>query len=143
MEAVLFDTMTFVDTLRYEGNMPENQAKAIAKAVGAALHQGVATHDDIADVKTLLGALNSRLTILESKMDGQKTSQEAKIDTGLSSLEAKMDGQKTSLEAKIDTGLSGLEAKLKIQQTWIYIIVGITALTNPVALHIYQAMGLK
>ena len=64
------------------------------------------------------------------------------MNAGLSGLEAKMDGQKTSLEAKMDAGLSGLEAKLKNQQTWIYIIVGLTALTNPIALHIFQAMGL-
>lgn len=98
IETVLFDTMAFVDTLRYEGNMPETQAKAIAKAVGVALHQGVATHDDINDVKTLIGHVDTRVTLLETK--------------------------------------------LKIQQFWIYLIVGLTALTNPVALNIYQSLGL-
>ncbi|MBU2751241.1 hypothetical protein HER14_09910 [Acidithiobacillus thiooxidans] len=113
MEAVLFDTMTFVDTLRSEGNMPETQAKAIAKAVGVALHQGVATHDDINDVKTIIGTVDTRVTLLETKMDA-----------GFKNLETK------------------LSAKLKIQQFWIYLIVGLTALTNPVALHIYQSLGL-
>jgi hypothetical protein len=102
IETVLFDTMAFVDTLRSVGNMPETQAKAIAKAVGVALHQGVATHDDINDVKTLIGHVDTRVTILETK----------------------------------------LSAKLKIQQFWIYLIVGLTALTNPVALHIYKSLGL-
>lgn len=82
--------------------MPEKQAKAVAKAVGVALHQGVATHEDITDVKTMIGTVDARITVLETKM----------------------------------------EAKLKIQQTWIYIIVGLTALTNPLVVHIYQAMGL-
>jgi len=91
------ETTESMDTLRYEGNMPETQAKAIAKAVGVALHQGVATHDDINDVKTLIGHLGTHVTLLETK--------------------------------------------LKIQQFWIYLIVGLTALTNPVALHIYQSMG--
>ncbi|MDD5280722.1 MULTISPECIES: hypothetical protein [Acidithiobacillus] len=91
-----------MDTLRSEGNMSETQAKAIAKAVGVALHQGVATHDDINEVKSLIGHVDTRVTILETK----------------------------------------LSAKLKIQQFWIYLIVGLTALTNPVALNIYQSLGL-
>jgi hypothetical protein len=151
MEAVLFDTMTFVDTLRNDGHMPENQAKAIAKALGVALHQGVATHEDITEVKTLVGAVDARVTLLETrmeagfsnleaKMDGQRIGLEAKISTGLSSLETKVDGQKTSLEAMINVQKSSLEAKLKIQQFWIYIVVGLTALTNPIALHIYRGL---
>ena len=112
MEAVLFDTMTFVDTLRYEGNMPEKQAKAVAKAVGVALHQGVATHEDITDVKTLVSAVDARVTILETKMEAGFSTLETRMNAGLSGLETRMKAGLSDLETKMNTGLSGLEAKM-------------------------------
>jgi len=85
------ETTESMDTLRSEVNVTETQAKAIAKAVGVALHQSVATHDDINDVKTIIGTVDTRVTLLETKMDA-----------GFKNLETK------------------LNAKLKIQQFWIY-----------------------
>ncbi|WP_428946765.1 hypothetical protein ACQUQQ_08305 [Acidithiobacillus ferrooxidans] len=71
-------------------------------------------------MKTLIGAVDARVSILETQMNA-----------GLSNLETKMDGQRDSLEAI-----------LKIRQTWLYILFWLIALTNAVALHIYQAIGL-
>jgi hypothetical protein len=87
------ETTESMDTLRSEVNVTETQAKAIAKAVGVALHQSVATHDDINDVKTIIGTVDTRVTLLETKMDA-----------GFKNLETK------------------LNAKLKIQQFWIYLL---------------------
>ena len=114
---VLFDTMAFVDTMRYEGGMPEKEAKALAKAINVVLHQGVATHDDIV-------TLNSRITNLETKMDARISNLETKVDAGITNLETKMD------------------ARFKMNQMVIYTILAITTLTNPVAMHIYHGLGL-
>ena len=57
---VLFDTREYWATLRAAG-IPEVQADAIVNGLDRALHQGVATHEDIV-------ALNGRIDVMENRL---------------------------------------------------------------------------
>ena len=112
---VLFDTEEYVTTLK-EGGVPDNYAHAMSRGLSRAFNQGVATSEDIT-------RLEARMTVLEGKID----SVEANLNT-------KIDSVEKNLNTKIDT-------KIDMVKVWLYVIVALVALTNPVAMHIFKAVG--
>ena len=49
-------------------------------------------------------------------------------------LEGKIDSVEANLNTKIDT-------KIDMVKVWLYVIVALVALTNPVAMHIFKSVG--
>ena len=64
---VLFDTRGYWATLRAAG-IPEVQADAIVNGLDRALHQGVATHDDIVALNGHMDGLNNRMDAMENRL---------------------------------------------------------------------------
>ena len=124
---ILFDTHEYVQTLR-KGGVPDDQAEAHREALAHAFTQGVATHDDIV-------GLSARMDILNGKIDGVETRLNDKIESLSENLNSKIEGFNKSLSDKIDD-------KFGIMKVWLYVIAGLVALTNPVAMHFYKVFGL-
>ena len=124
---VLFDTEEYVTVLK-EGGVPDNQAHAMSRGLSRAFNQGVATSEDIAH-------LGARIDITNAKIDGVEKNLNLKLETVEKNL-------RTELTAKIEGVRVELMAQSRIQKMWMMIIVGLVALTNPVVMHLYKAIGL-
>ena len=124
---VLFDTEEYVTVLK-EGGVPDNQAHAMSRGLSRAFNQGVATSDDIVN-------LGARIDITNAKIDGVEKNLNLKLETVEKNL-------RTELTAKIEGVRVELMAQSRIQKMWMMIIAGLVALTNPVAMHLYKAIGL-
>ena len=102
-------TMTSFDTLKAAkflqgAGFEVRQAEAMVDMVAHALSEGLATKEDVRELKT-------DLAMLDNKIDTGLAALDAKIDNGLATLDAKI----TSLDAKIDTGLNDATQKLTIR----------------------------
>ncbi len=135
---VLFDTEEYVTTLK-NGGVPENQAHAMSIGLSRAFSQGVATSEDIIN-------LGARIDMTNAKIDGVEKNLDTKIETVEKNLQTELAAQgssiRTELTAKIEDVRTTMTAELKIQKTWLIIIAGLVALTNPVIMHLYKAIGL-
>jgi len=64
---VLFDTKEYWSTLKAAG-IPEGHATAIVDGLDRAMHQGVATHEDIVALNSDVVALNSKVERVENRL---------------------------------------------------------------------------
>ena len=146
---ILFDTHEYVQTLR-KGGVPDDQAEAHREALAHAFTQGVATHDDIV-------GLSARMDILNGKIDRVETRLNDKIESLSENLNSKIEGFNKNLNDKIESLSENLNSKIEgfnkslsdkiddkfgIMKVWLYVIAGLVALTNPVAMHFYKVFGL-
>ncbi len=67
MTATTFDKLAYIDSLQANG-VAEDQARAHAVALNAALHEAVATKVDMADVKGLIADVRSEISESRSEM---------------------------------------------------------------------------
>ncbi len=116
MEQVMFSE-EYYKALR-DGDIPEKQALAMSHALRIALHQGVATHDD-------MRALDHRMEILEEDVKGLKEDVKG------------LKGDLKSLRGDVD-GLKGAFGSMKLL---MYVTIALVALTNPVAMHVFRLIG--
>ncbi len=67
MTATTFDKLAYIDSLQASG-VAEDQARAHAVALGAALHEVVATKADMAEVKGLIADVRTDIATSKSDM---------------------------------------------------------------------------
>ncbi len=156
---VLFDTEEFVSTLK-ESGVAEAHARALSHALDRAFHQGVATKDDIADLRAQMGILDARINGFAREFNARADGLDAKIDgfarefnARIDGLDARIDGFAREFDARIGalgTQINGVESSLRtelvtrfaVQRTWMVVIAALVALSNPVMMHFYKAAGL-
>ena len=133
--------MTSFDTLRAAKSLQDagfetQQAEAVVGMVTYALTEGLATKDDVRELRSGLGALENKVAALDSKIDNSIAALDSKIDNGLAALDNKigaldskievldnkfevldskigvLDSKFETLDAKIDAGLKNVTQKL-------------------------------
>ena len=113
-----FDTLKAAKSLQGAG-FEVRQAEAMVDMVAHALSEGLATKEDVRELKTDLAMLDNKidtgLAALDAKIDTGLTALDNKIDAGLAALDNKIDTGLTSLDVKIDTGLNDVTQKLTIR----------------------------
>ena len=118
MTMTSFDTLKAAKSLQGAG-FEVRQAEAMVDMVAHALSEGLATKEDVRELKTDLAMLDNKidtgLAALDNKIDTGLAALDNKIDTGLAALDAKIDNGLTSLDVKIDTGLNNVTQKLTIR----------------------------
>lgn len=99
MEQVIFSE-DYYKALR-EGDIPEKQALAMSHALRIALHQGVATRDDMQKLTAVVEGLSTKV-------------------------------------GGIETVVNKLKDDFGTMKLLIYLTIGLVALTNPVAMHVFK-----
>ena len=99
MNTINFDTLKAAKSLQDAG-FETRQAEAVVGMVTYALSEGLATKEDVRDLKS---SLQSSIDALD-----------VKIDNGLAALDSKIDSSVAALELKIDNGLNNVIQKLTI-----------------------------
>ena len=102
-----FDTLKAAKSLQGAG-FEVRQAEAMVDMVAHALSEGLATKEDVRELKT-------DLAMLDNKIDTGLAALDNKIDTGLAALDNKIDTGLTALDNKIETGLNNVTQKLTIR----------------------------
>ncbi len=73
-DQILFDRLAYIDRLK-RGGIGDDQARAHAEAMDAALRESVATRADIAGLSSAIAALDSKfqttITALDTKIDNK------------------------------------------------------------------------
>ena len=115
MNTVNFDTLKAAKSLQDVG-FEARQAEAVVVMVTHALSEGLATKDDVRELRVGLAALDSKidngLAALDTKIDNGLAALDTKIDNGLAALETKIDNGLAALDSKIDNGLAALNGKI-------------------------------
>ena len=114
--------MTSFDTLRAAKSLQDagfetQQAEAVVGMVTYALSEGLATKDDVRELRSDLGALENKVAVLDSKIEALDSKIEAldsKIDNSIAALDSKFATQFAALDVKIDAGLKNVTQKLTI-----------------------------
>ena len=114
--------MTSFDTLRAAKSLQDagfetQQAEAVVGMVTYALSEGLATKDDVRELRSDLGALENKVAVLDSKIEALDSKIEAldsKFETKLAALDSKFETKFAALDVKIDAGLKNVTQKLTI-----------------------------
>ena len=102
-----FDTLKAAKSLQDVG-FEARQAEAVVVMVTHALSEGLATKDDVRELKADFAAL-------DTKIDNGLAALDTKIDNGLEALDRKIDNGLEALDVKIDSGLNNVTQKLTIR----------------------------
>ncbi|WP_419738649.1 hypothetical protein [Ruegeria sp.] len=114
MPMAAFDTMSVARRLQKEFGMPEKQAEGVAVVLHENFVGNVATKEDLAQAKQVLGADIQRVEdTLTAKIDHVEETLTAKIDHVEETLTAKIDHVEETLTAKIDHVEETLTAKIE------------------------------
>ena len=106
MNTINFDTLKAAKSLQDAG-FEALQAEAVVGMVTHALSEGLATKEDVRDLKSSIKAL-------DVKIDNGLAALDVKIDNGLAALDVKIDNGLAALDVKIDNGLNNVIQKLTI-----------------------------
>ena len=103
--------MTSFDTLRAAKSLQDagfetQQAEAVVGMVTYALSEGLATKDDVRELRSGLGALENKVAVLDSKIEV--------LDSKIEALDSKFETKFAALDAKIDAGFNNVTQKLII-----------------------------
>ena len=113
MNTINFDTLKAAKSLQDAG-FEAPQAEAVVGMVTHALSEGLATKEDVRDLKSSIKALDVKidhgLTALDVKIDHGLAALDVKIDNRIAALDVKID----ALDVKIDKGLNNVIQKLTI-----------------------------
>ena len=124
MNTINFDTLKAAKSLQDAG-FETRQAEAVVGMVTYALSEGLATKEDVRDLKfsvaadmrelqsslqSSIDALDVRIDALDVKIDNSVKALDARIDA----LDSKIDRSVAALEVKIDNGLKNVIQKLTI-----------------------------
>ena len=102
MNTINFDTLKAAKSLQDAG-FEAPQAEAVVGMVTHALSEGLATKEDVRDLKSSIKAL-------DVKIDNGLAALDVKIDNSIAALDVKID----ALDVKIDNGLNNVIQKLTI-----------------------------
>ena len=115
MNTINFDTLKAAKFLQDAG-FEARQAEAVVGMVTYALSEGLATKEDVRDLKSSVKALDSKIdssvAALNSKIDNSVAALEVKIDNGLAALNVKIDNGLAALDSKIDRSVAALEVRI-------------------------------
>ena len=115
MNTINFDTLKAAKSLQDAG-FEARQAEAVVGMVTYALSEGLATKEDVRDLKSSVKALDSKIdssvAALNSKIDNSVAALEVKIDNGLAALNVKIDNGLAALDSKIDRSVAALEVRI-------------------------------
>ena len=115
MNTINFDTLKAAKSLQDAG-FETRQAEAVVGMVTYALSEGLATKEDVRDLKSSVKAdmrdLQSSIDALDSKIDSSVAALDVKIDNGLAALDSKIDNSVAALDSKIDSSVAALEVKI-------------------------------
>ena len=112
--------MTSFDTLRAAKSLQDagfetQQAEAVVGMVTYALSEGLATKDDVRELRSGLGALENKVAVLDSKIEALDSKVEAldsKIDNSIAALDSKFEAGFAALDSKFETKFAALDAKI-------------------------------
>ena len=110
MNTINFDTLKAAKSLQDAG-FEARQAEAVVGMVTYALSEGLATKEDVRDLKS---SLQSSIDALDVKIDNGLAALDSKIDSSVAALDSKIDRSVAALELKIDNGLNNVIQKLTI-----------------------------
>ena len=118
MNTINFDTLKAAKSLQDAG-FETRQAEAVVGMVTYALSEGLATKEDVRDLKfsvaadmrelqSSIDALDVRIDALDVKIDNGLAALNSKIDSSAAALDARID----ALDSKIDRSVAALEVKI-------------------------------
>ena len=122
-----FDTLAYTQTLRKSG-MEEGQANAHADALVVAVSQGVATHEDIQEMRH------------ELKDSLRELRQEFKED--IQALREEFKGGIQALRGELKEDIEALRINAHNTLWLISLVLVVVVATNPVAMHVMKVVGL-
>ena len=121
MTQPVIDTLKLADSLK-ESGFPDRQAEGLARALGSALTEHVATKADldaaIRLVRSDIAALDTKISALDNKGDARDTRMDG-IDARIDAIETKIG----ALDTKIDAIDKKFEAKfnsLRVQIRFVF-----------------------
>lgn len=105
MSQPVIDTLKLADSLK-ESGFPDRQAEGLARALGSALTEHVATKADldaaIRLVRSDIAALDTKISALDNKGDARDTRIDA-LDARIDALDTKIDALDKKFEAKFNS----------------------------------------
>ena len=105
MTRPVIDTLKLADSLK-ESGFPDRQAEGLARALGSALTEHVATKADldaaIRLVRSDIAALDTKISALDNKGNALDTRIDA-LDTRIDALDTKIDALDKKFEAKFNS----------------------------------------
>ena len=139
MTQPVIDTLKLADSLK-ESGFPDRQAEGLARALGRALTEHVATKADldaaIRLVRSDIAALDAKVAAIDAKgnaldarvdtLDGRVTALEAKV-TALDGKVTALDGKVTAIDTKIDAIDKKFEARFNALRTQIRFVFAMLA----------------
>ena len=125
MTQPVIDTLKLADSLK-ESGFPDRQAEGLARALGTALTEHVATKADldaaIRLVRSDIAALDTKISALDNKGDARDTRMDG-IDARIDAIDTKID----ALDTKIDAIDKKFEAKFNSLRTQIRFVFAMLA----------------
>lgn len=116
MSQPVIDTLKLADSLK-ESGFPDRQAEGLARALGSALTEHVATKADldaaIRLVRSDIAALDTKISALDNKGDARDTRIDA-LDTKIDALDKKFEAKFNSLRTQIRFVFAMLAALLAL-----------------------------
>ena len=116
MTQPVIDTLKLADSLK-ESGFPDRQAEGLARALGSALTEHVATKADldaaIRLVRSDIAALDAKISALDNKGNARDTRIDA-LDTKIDALDKKFEAKFNSLRAQIRFVFAMLAALLAL-----------------------------
>ena len=117
MNTINFDTLKAAKSLQDAG-FETRQAEAVVGMVTYALSEGLATREDVRDLKSSIEVdvrdLKSSIEVDVRDLKSSIAALDVKIDNGLAALDSKIDRSVAALNVKIDNGLNNVIQKLTI-----------------------------
>ena len=109
MNTINFDTLKAAKSLQDAG-FETRQAEAVVGMVTYALSEGLATKEDVRDLKSSIDALDVKIDALDVKIDADVRDLKSSIKVDVSDLKSSI----KALNVKIDNGLNDVIQKLTI-----------------------------
>ena len=132
MTQPVIDTLKLADSLK-ESGFPDRQAEGLARALGSALTEHVATKADldaaIRLVRSDIAALDTKISALDNKGDARDTRMDG-IDARIDAIDTKIGALDTkigALDTKIDAIDKKFEAKFNSLRTQIRFVFAMLA----------------
>ena len=124
--------MTSFDTLRAAKSLQDagfetQQAEAVVGMVTYALSEGLATKDDVRELRSGLGALENKVAVLDGKIEALDSKIEAldsKFETQFAALDSKFEAQFAALDSKFETQFAALDNKFETQFAALDVKIG-------------------
>jgi seryl-tRNA synthetase len=119
-DQILFDRLAYIDRLK-RGGIDDNQARAHAEAMDAALRESVATTAQLqAETNRLEHKIGSEVTRLEHKIGSEVTRLEHKIESEAARLERKIESESARLETTIHLAVRDMTIRMGAMEVALF-----------------------